>query len=57
MEINSVLLLIDSIFLQLPEFLGGEGRMVLGSDDPIVKGLFASMFAVKIGRASCRERV
>ena len=46
MEINSVLLLIDSIFLQLPEFLGGEGRMVLGSDDPIVKGLFASMFAV-----------
>ena len=46
MEINSVLLLIDSIFLQLPEFLGGEGRMVLGSDDPIVKGLIASMFAV-----------
>ena len=46
MEINSVLLLIDSIFLQLPEFLGGEGRMVLGSDDPIVKGLMASMFAV-----------
>jgi len=45
MEIN-ILLFIDSIFLQLPEFLGGEGRMVLGSDDPIVKGLFASMFAV-----------
>ena len=45
MEIN-ILLFIDSIFLQLPEFLGGEGRMVLGSDDPIVKGLIASMFAV-----------
>ena len=45
MEIN-ILLFIDSIFLQLPEFLGGEGRMVLGSDDPIIKGLFASMFAV-----------
>ena len=36
----------DSLFLQLPDFLGGEGRMVLGSDDPIVKGLIASMFAV-----------
>jgi len=46
MEINTVLLFIDSIFLQLPEFLGGEGRMALGSDDPIVKGLIASMFAV-----------
>ncbi len=45
MEIN-ILLFIDSIFLQLPDFLGGEGRMALGSDDPIVKGLIASMFAV-----------
>ena len=36
----------DSLFLQLPDFLGGEGRMVLGSEDPIVKGLIASMFAV-----------
>ena len=36
----------DSIFLQLPDFLGGEGRMALGSEDPIVKGLIASMFAV-----------
>ncbi len=46
MEINIILLFMDSIFLQLPDFLGGEGRMVLGSDDPIVKGLIASMFAV-----------
>ena len=36
----------DSLFLQLPDFLGGEGRMVLGSENPIVKGLIASMFAV-----------
>jgi uncharacterized membrane protein (DUF106 family) len=46
MEINIILLFMDSIFLQLPEFLGGEGRMALGSEDPIVKGLIASMFAV-----------
>ena len=46
MEINIILLFMDSIFLQLPDFLGGEGRMVLGSEDPIVKGLIASMFAV-----------
>ena len=46
MEINIILLFMDSLFLQLPDFLGGEGRMVLGSDDPIVKGLIASMFAV-----------
>jgi uncharacterized membrane protein (DUF106 family) len=46
MEINIILLFMDSIFLQLPDFLGGEGRMALGSEDPIVKGLIASMFAV-----------
>ena len=46
MEINTILLFIDSIFLQLPDFLGGEGKMALGSDDPIVKGLISSMFAV-----------
>jgi len=46
MEINIILLFMDSLFLQLPDFLGGEGRMVLGSEDPIVKGLIASMFAV-----------
>ena len=44
--IDSIPLFIDSIFLQLPDFLGGEGRGALGSDDPIVKGLFISMFAV-----------
>jgi len=46
MEINIILLFMDSLFLQLPDFLGGEGRMALGSEDPIVKGLIASMFAV-----------
>ena len=46
MEINIILLFMDSIFLQLPDFLGGEGRMALGSEVPIVKGLIASMFAV-----------
>ncbi len=44
--IDSIPLFINSIFLQLPDFLGGEGRGALGSDDPIVKGLFISMFAV-----------
>lgn len=46
MDFNFILLFIDSAFLQLPDFLGGEGRMALGSDDPIVKGLILSMFAV-----------
>jgi uncharacterized membrane protein (DUF106 family) len=46
MDFNFILLFIDFIHLQLPDFLGGEGRMVLGSDDPIVKGLIISMFAV-----------
>mgnify|MGYP002725528808 FL=1 len=46
MDFNFILLFIDSAFLQLPDFLGGDGRMVLGSDDPIVKGLILSMFAV-----------
>ncbi len=46
MDFNFILLFIDVIHLQLPDFLGGEGRMVLGSDDPIVKGLILSMFAV-----------
>ncbi len=46
MDFNFILLFIDSAFLQLPEFLGGEGRMALGSDDPMVKGLILTMFAV-----------
>jgi len=45
MDFNFILLFIDIIHLQLPDFLGGE-RQALGSDDPIVKGLVLSMFAV-----------
>ena len=45
MDFNFILLFIDVIHLQLPDFLGGE-RQALGSDDPIVKGLVISMFAV-----------
>ena len=45
MDFNFILLFIDVIHLQLPDFLGGE-RQALGSDDPIVKGLILSMFAV-----------
>ena len=45
MDFNFILLFIDSAFLQLPDFLGGE-RMALGSDDPIIKGLLISMFSV-----------
>ena len=44
MDLNFILLFLDFIPLQL-EFLGGE-RQALGSDDPIVKGLILSMFAV-----------
>jgi uncharacterized membrane protein (DUF106 family) len=44
MDFNFILLFIDSALLQLPDFLGGEGRMALGSDDPIVgRGMDASM--------------
>jgi len=46
MDFNFILLFIDSAFLQLPEFLGGEGRMALGSDDPMIKGVIVTMFAV-----------
>jgi len=44
MDINFILLFIESIPLQFDIF-GGQ-QMALGSDDPIVKGLVASMFAV-----------
>ena len=45
MDLNSVLLLVDAIFLQFDIF--GEGaRQALGSDDPIIKGVIISMFAV-----------
>ena len=44
MEFNFILLFIESLPLQF-DFFGGE-RGALGSDDPIVKGLILSMFAV-----------
>ena len=44
MDFNFILLFIDSIHLQL-DFLG-QGSHVLGSDDPIIKGLILGMFAV-----------
>ncbi len=44
MDVNFIFLFINSLFLQF-DFFGGE-RGALGSDDPMVKGLFASMFAV-----------
>ena len=44
MDFNFILLFIDSALLQLPDFLGGEGRMALGSDDPMVgRGMDATM--------------
>ena len=46
MDFNFILLFIDSIHLQLPDILGGEGRKALGSDDPIIKGAILSLFAV-----------
>jgi uncharacterized membrane protein (DUF106 family) len=46
MDFNFILLFIDVIHLQLPDFLGGGERMALGSDDPIIKGVILSMFAV-----------
>ncbi|QLH04243.1 hypothetical protein C5F49_02125 [Nitrosopumilus oxyclinae] len=45
MDFNFILLFIDVIHLQMPDFLGGE-RGALGSDDPIIKGVILSMFAV-----------
>lgn len=49
MEFNVILLFLDTIFLQedggLFDFMAGRAG-ALGSDDPIVKGLIASMFAV-----------
>ena len=45
MDFNFILLFIDSIPLQF-EFLTGGDRVALGSDDPVIKGLILSMFAV-----------
>ena len=44
----------------IPDFLGGGGQTALGSDDPIIKGLILSMFAVagfpvSAARARCRS--
>ena len=48
MDFNFILLFIDSALLQLPDFLGGDGRMALGAEpeDAWVKGLIVTMFAV-----------
>jgi len=48
MDFNFILLFLDSVFLEgdgLFGFLGG-GQAALGSDDPIVKGLILTAFAV-----------
>ena len=44
MEFNFILNFIDAVFLQMDFFGMREGP--LGSDDPMVKGLIAAMFAV-----------
>jgi len=44
MDFNFIFLFLDSLFLQFDFFSGQRGA--LGSDDPIVQGLVASMFAV-----------
>ena len=44
MDFNFIFLFIDALPLQF-DFFGGE-KGALGSDDPIVKGLIVSMFAV-----------
>ena len=48
MDFNFILLFIDSALLQLPDFLGGDGRMALGAEpeDAWVKGLIVTMFGV-----------
>ena len=45
MDFNFILLFLESIPLQFDIF-GGEGRQALGSDDPIIKGVILSLFAV-----------
>ena len=45
MDFNFILLFLDSIHLQFDIF-GSGTRQALGSDDPIIKGVILSMFAV-----------
>ena len=53
MDFNFILLFIDSAFLQLPDFLGGEGRQALGSDDPMVKGHHCNYVCCDLDLVSC----
>ena len=50
LDFNSILLFLDSVFLQGDDggIFGffGQDRGALGSDDPLVKGLIPTMFAV-----------
>ena len=46
MDFNFILLFIESIPLQFDIFGGEEGRFALGSDDPMIKGIILSLFAV-----------
>ena len=47
MELDFILLFLDSVFLQEGDgFFGFMGAKGLGSDDPIVKGIIPSLFAV-----------
>jgi uncharacterized membrane protein (DUF106 family) len=46
MDASVILLFLESVFLQEDSFLGFGDRGALGSDDPIIKGVLASMFAV-----------
>jgi len=39
MDFNFILLFIESIYLQFDIFGGEGGRMMLGSDDPMIKGV------------------
>ena len=46
MEFDFVLLFLETIFLQEDGFFNFFGAKGLGSDDPMVKGIIASLFAV-----------
>ena len=51
LDLNSILLFLDSVFLQGDDggifgFFGQDRGGVLGSDDPLVKGIIPTMFAV-----------